>query len=90
MRREERVTVQGPVKEQQPDGMSHRGLIRAGPVCVSGQRSENEAYRTVDQHRTRGARGGGTGARRGQAPREPTLFVCAQGIQHPVGHHWGP
>ena len=25
MRREERVTVQGPVKEQQPDGMSHRG-----------------------------------------------------------------
>ena len=28
MRREERVTVQGPVKEQQPDGMSHRGLPR--------------------------------------------------------------
>ena len=26
MRRDERVTVQGPVKEQQPDGMSHRGL----------------------------------------------------------------
>ena len=25
MRREERVTVQGPVKEQQPDGVSHRG-----------------------------------------------------------------
>ena len=25
MRREDRVTVQGPVKEQQPDGMSHRG-----------------------------------------------------------------
>ena len=25
MRREERVTVQGPVKEQRPDGMSHRG-----------------------------------------------------------------
>ena len=25
MRREERVAVQGPVKEQQPDGMSHRG-----------------------------------------------------------------
>ena len=24
MRREERVTVQGPVKEQQPDGMSHK------------------------------------------------------------------
>ena len=26
LRREERVTVQGPVKEQQPDGMSHGGL----------------------------------------------------------------
>ena len=25
MRRDERMTVQGPVKEQQPDGMSHRG-----------------------------------------------------------------
>ena len=25
MRREERVTVRGPVKEQQPDGMSHLG-----------------------------------------------------------------
>ena len=25
MRREERVTVQGPVKKQQPDRMSHRG-----------------------------------------------------------------
>ena len=25
MRRDERVTVQGPVKEQRPDGMSHRG-----------------------------------------------------------------
>ena len=25
MRREERVTVQGPVKKQQPDGMSHTG-----------------------------------------------------------------
>ena len=23
------MTVQGPVKEQQPDGMSHRGVIRA-------------------------------------------------------------
>ena len=26
MRREDRVTVQGPVKEQQPDGMLHRGF----------------------------------------------------------------
>ena len=29
MQREERVTVQGPVKEQQPDGMSHGGY----PLC---------------------------------------------------------
>ena len=33
MRREERVTVQGPVKEEQPDGMSHRGM-RVKKVCV--------------------------------------------------------
>ena len=31
MRREERVTVQGPVKEQQPDGMSHRGGAEVDP-----------------------------------------------------------
>ena len=31
MRREERVTVQGPVKEQQPDGMSHRGTTPPPP-----------------------------------------------------------
>ena len=30
MRREERVTVQGPVKKQQPDGMSHRGGASGG------------------------------------------------------------
>ena len=34
MRREERVTVQGPVKEQQPDGMSHRGGWTSS-CCVS-------------------------------------------------------
>ena len=48
MQREERVTVQGPVKEQQPDGMSHRGawtafsrhllpgLCRAGATISDG------------------------------------------------------
>ena len=30
MRREERVPVQVPVKEQQPDGMSHRGGLAQG------------------------------------------------------------
>ena len=29
MRREERVTVQGPEKKQQPDGMSHGGELRS-------------------------------------------------------------
>ena len=35
MRREERVTVQGPVKKPRPDGISHRGgLLRArGSAC---------------------------------------------------------
>ena len=33
MQREERVTVQGPVKEQQPDGMSHRGMGRPVVGC---------------------------------------------------------
>ena len=35
MRREEWGTVQGPVKEQQPDGMSHRGSKHGWPpLCV--------------------------------------------------------
>ena len=38
MRREERVTVQGHVKEQQPDGMSYRGLERVGPNPFEKQR----------------------------------------------------
>ena len=32
MRREDRVTVQGPVKKQQPDGLSHGGSISHFPV----------------------------------------------------------
>ena len=35
MRREERVTVQGPIKERQPDGMSHMGGLR--PIGYSRQ-----------------------------------------------------
>ena len=35
MRREERVTVQGPVKEQQPDGMSHGGGTSLLPMHAS-------------------------------------------------------
>ena len=40
MRREERVTVQGPVKEQHPDGMSHGGAPEGGrqgfALCSGG------------------------------------------------------
>ena len=40
MRSEERMTVQGPVKKQQPDGMSHRGGgAREGDVrCWRGRK----------------------------------------------------
>ena len=43
MRREERVTVQGPVKEQQPDGMSHRG--GGGGLGPDLMLVRNEIYR---------------------------------------------
>ena len=54
MRREERVTVQGPVKEQQPDGMSHRGYLPPFP-CVAGGGSSRGVGGVV------GAPGGGGG-----------------------------
>ena len=37
MRREERVTVQGPVKEQRPDGMSHGGTPGDNPRPAWGR-----------------------------------------------------
>ena len=37
MRREEQVTVQDPVKEQQPDGMSHRGQIHSTRLHWNGK-----------------------------------------------------
>ena len=33
-RREQRVTVQGPVKKLQPDGMSHRGWGGGGHIII--------------------------------------------------------
>ena len=45
MRREERVTVQGPTKEQQPDGMSHRGRS-ATPKARPGDRPRSKPHRT--------------------------------------------
>ena len=53
IRREVRVTVQGPVKEQQPDGMSHEGSAGG---CVCGGRHPDT---TISQ--TRGGGGGGWG-----------------------------
>ena len=60
-RREDRVTVQGPVKRQRPDGMSHRGggtdarpceglekwASGAGPfvLCNNGRRRRNTHFR---------------------------------------------
>ena len=46
MRREERVTVQAPVKEQQPDGMSHGGYSPPPPPQTKGTIvGSNEMYR---------------------------------------------
>ena len=57
MRREERVTVQGPVKEQQPDGMSHRG----GALQIA-----KWLYRTMGFVRARGAGDFVLGIRQGE------------------------
>ena len=53
MRREERVTVQGPVQKQQPDGMSHRGACWAhlptGPTPLNGALFPPRLYRPQNQ-----------------------------------------
>ena len=36
MRRDERMTVQGPIKKQQPDGMSHGGCLSPPFQCSPG------------------------------------------------------
>ena len=75
MRREERVTVQGPVKEQQPDGMSHGGesataelqgpFANPNPQCL--------AYHRISRHTTAVQKSiqmvcvSGTGGRAGQS-----------------------
>ena len=43
------MTVQGPVKEQQPDGMSHRGGGGAGSSSAPGGRQGHEAVRQLLQ-----------------------------------------
>ena len=48
MRREERVTVQGPVKKLQPDGMSHRGGGgRTIPIPVWGHAPFTESLEFI-------------------------------------------
>ena len=48
MRREDRVTVQGPVKNQQPDGMSHGG--GRGVVLSGLQLKPVKTYRPLECH----------------------------------------
>ena len=54
MRREERATVQGPVKEQQPDGMSHGGgggrKRHTMPHSAQPQHTNHWAPRTRKRH----------------------------------------
>ena len=52
MRREERVTVQGPVKEQQPDGMSHRGA-RSSHGTLLGDLDGRQSWQRILQEGTR-------------------------------------
>ena len=49
MRREERVTVQGSVKEQQPDGMSHRGSIEPPKTGGGGVGKNAQLTGTINQ-----------------------------------------
>ena len=44
MRREERVTAQGPVKKQQPDGMSHRGSAPPAVLCFERNRRHGRNF----------------------------------------------
>ena len=48
MRREERVTVQGPVKEQQPDGMSHRGIPPPPFKRSPGEGDSRQTHLSID------------------------------------------
>ena len=89
MRREERVTVQGPVKEQQPDGMSHRGGtggwtggggVHFSPPPVPLNPGSTQQHRQ-QQHATRTSRPG--------HPSVPAISICPSPIQRgsprPVG-----
>ena len=55
MQREERVTAQGPVKEQQPDGMSHRGGGGGTPTNGLRERGNNTSKSTGRSGRQKAA-----------------------------------
>ena len=53
MRREERVTVQGPVKKQQPYEMSHRGLTqRPGALVCRSPGVKRPIRHSTENHKT--------------------------------------
>ena len=99
MRREERVTVQGPVKEQQPDGMSHRGAVQMVILCLSnGPRpgigratgckthpfASPHGYMLSHHSQSRSARGEPQGTKRlGSGP-------WMKSAQHPTPPHSAP
>ena len=73
MRLEERVTVQGPVKEQQPDGMSHRG--GGGGAALEGKGPQGCPQQRVDRRLEEVAKAVGGGYCRLQMPFSPARAV---------------
>ena len=94
MRREERVTVQGPVKEQQPDGMSHRG-VKVVAKAVSGGGKTGGGTRAGSFKTGSGPLGpGGSGWAHLFDPKDPntglkvtTSYCCETGVGLGTGHH---
>ena len=88
MRREERVTVQGPVKEQQPDGMSHRRAFeppKGGAPGGGGGLSPDRSRQPEIPFGCRYVRRGGRLSEKAAPTTSParTPFVC---LPQPI---WG-
>ena len=84
MRREERVTVQGPVKKQQPDGMSHGG----GGLEISNVRTKYGKQRAAPWSPLQGGLGGGRLEKRLQASPPPQPQIKFFGSRAPA-FDWG-
>ena len=86
------MTVQGPIKEQQPDGMSHGGLVQGGIPQGKFCRKKNGEISSPAKFLMFGG-GGGDGA--GQGPKQPpprSLSNSLWGMQCPrlqKGVSWG-